>query len=475
MMPKKSRIANTATAADIYPDRTTLLNILDHMYDELYVINQKGECIYVNRACLKHYGIAPEEIIGQNVWESSDKGYFSPPVGPIVLKSKKIATFEQESNTGRKLLVTATPVFGDRGELVMVVENLRDVTYLEQVKNDLRSTKQLLHRYQRELEELRKEDLRLDFVAHSKVMKDILSLVLLVAKVDSTVLITGATGAGKGVLAKFIHSKSNRRSDPFITINCAAIPEQLLESELFGYERGAFTGAHPKGKLGLLEVTGDGTMLLDEVADIPLQLQAKLLQVLQDKQYFPIGSNKLKPVNCRILAATNRNLGKLVEQGLFRSDLYYRLKTIEIDIPPLSERPDDLIPLIQFYLSKFDRQYGSEHYFTPEALDTLTNYNWPGNVREVEHLVERLVVTVPQSAITLEHIPLALRSSDARRPLWADDRDVALDSALEILERELILRARRRWGSSYQVAKALHISQSRAHRLIRKYDADFET
>lgn len=462
--------ASTQTQPDdIYPDRTTLLKILDHMYDELYVINHKGECIYVNRASLKHYGISPAEIIGQNVWETSEQGYFSPPIGPIVLESKKIATFEQQSNTGRKLVVTATPVFDNDGGLEMVVENLRDITTLDQVKNDLRSTKQLLYRYQRELEELRKEDLRLDFIAQSKVMKDILGLAQLVAKVDSTVLITGPTGTGKGVLAKYIHSLSNRRNSPFITVNCAAIPEQLLESELYGYEKGAFTGANPKGKLGLFDVARDGTLFLDEIAEISLQLQAKLLQVLQEKTYRPLGSSKIKDVKCRILAATNQRLDQLVARGQFRSDLYYRLKTIEIDIPPLTERQDDLAPLIQFFLNRFDRQYNSDHYFTPEALEVLSSYTWPGNVRELEHMIERLVVTTPQSAISKDHVPAAIRAVEDAGIYWNDDDDLAFDQAMANMEKAIIKRSFDKWGSSYKVARALKISQSKASRLIRKH------
>lgn len=439
------------------------------MYDELYVINQQGECIYVNRASLKHYGISPEEIIGQNVWETSKQGYFSPPVGPIVLRSKKTATFEQTSNTGRNLLVTATPVFDDVGDLEMVVENLRDITTLNQFKNDLISTKKLLYRYQRELEALRKEDLRLDFIAQSKVMQDILTLAVMVAKVDSTVLITGQTGTGKGVLAKYIHSLSKRKNDPFITVNCAAIPEPLLESELYGYEGGAFTGANPKGKLGLLDVAGDGTLFLDEISEISPHIQAKLLQVIQEKKYLPVGGNKFKSVKCRIVAATNQILLQLVDRGQFRSDLYYRLKTIEIDIPPLRERREDLIPLIQFFLNKFDRQYSTEHYIQPEAIDALCAYSWPGNVRELEHLIERLVVTTPQSAVSLDHLPAPLRGADPPQMLWSDDQDIPLDQAMMNTEKTIIRRAYHKLGSSYKVARALKISQSRAHRLIKKY------
>lgn len=452
---------------DGFPDRKTLLKILDHMYDELYVMDRNGECIYVNKTSLKHYGIQPKTIIGQNVTESSDNGYFYPPVGPIVLKTKKTATYETKSNTGRNLLVTATPVFDQDGELEMVVENLRDVTTLNQVKNDLEVTRGLLYRYQREVEALRRKVLDIDFIAHSRAMSDIVQLLQSLAEVDSTLLITGETGTGKGVLARYIHTQSPRSKGPFITVNCAAIPEQLMESELYGYAPGAFSGADPKGKLGLIELARGGTLLLDEIAEIPSRLQAKMLHMLQEKQFIPLGGSTYRPVKCRFLAATNQPVDKLVAEGRFRSDLYYRLKTVEIKIPPLRERPEDIVPLSLYFLNKFDQQYNRDHNFSSEAIDRLTEYSWPGNVRELEHMVEMLVVTTPDAEITAGRLPVSCSTSTESVFRPADD--LTLDDAIDRVEARMIKEAYRKHHSSYKAARALNISQSRASRLIRKY------
>ena len=452
----------------VYPDRKTLLKILDHMYDELYVIDKSGTCVYVNKTSLKHYGIQPEKIIGQNVTESSNQGYFYPPVGPIVLKTEKTATYETMSNTGRNLLVTATPVFDNDNKLEMVVENLRDVTMLNQVKNDLDLTKKLLYRYQREVEVLRKKELEVDFITHSKVMTDILELVRRLAKVNASLLITGQTGTGKTMLAKYIHKQSPHKKGPFIAVNCAAIPDQLMESELYGYASRAFSGADPKGKPGLIELARGGTLLLDEVGEIPLHLQAKMLHMLEEKQYLPVGGSVYKQVQCRFLAATNQPVAQLVDQGKFRSDLYYRLKTLEIDIPPLTERREDVIPLSQYFLNKFDQQYHVDHSFSPEAIEHLIGYSWPGNVRELKHLVEMLVVTTAGSQITSALLPMGFFPTQTR-DFQISTQDLALDDTLHTIESQIIRAAYEETGSSYKMARALKISQSRAHRLIKKH------
>lgn len=452
----------------IYPDRETLLRILDHMYDELFVISDDGVILYVNQACERHYGVKPEEMIGKTVTECSEQGYWYPPVSPIALRTKKIATYEQTTNTGRKLLVTVTPVFNDQGELEMVVENLRDIPKLEEIKTDLEQTKRMLLRYKQEVEELRHKELNQNFVAQSEAIKDILRLARRIADVDPTVLVTGETGTGKGLLVKYIHRVSPRKSGPFITVNCAAVPDQLLESELYGYSAGAFTGADPKGKIGLVELAEGGTLFLDEISEIPLHLQAKLLQMIQDRKYIPVGGTKYTSVNCRIISATNQDLARLVEEGKFRKDLFYRLNTIEIDMPPLRDRREDIIPLAQFFLNKFDRQYKMEHYFAAEAITALIDYAWPGNVRELENLIERLTVTVRDPIIEPGHLPFNLPTTTVDF-IPGQGETFPLDEALRKLEEQSISRAYGKYGSSYKAAEALGISQSRAYRLIRKY------
>jgi len=237
-------------------------------------------------------------------------------------------------------------------------------------------------------------------VSKSKVMEDIKHLALRVSKVDSTVLIEGDSGVGKGVLSKFIHDNSNRKEGPFIKVDCSALPESLIESELFGYEEGAFTGARKAGKVGLIQLAHQGTLFLDEIGELPLNMQVKLLNVIQHKVFQKVGGTEKIDIDTRIIAATNRNLDRMVDEGRFRSDLYYRLKVVPITLPSLRERKDDIVPLAKFFLDKHNTEYNFNKSFSPRAYKAMVNYSWPGNIRELENEVERLVVTTEDDVIT---------------------------------------------------------------------------
>lgn len=449
----------------------TLKKILDNSYDEIFVLDRNGVVLYVNSACERHYGLKAKDFIGKEARELVEKGYFFPWLIPEVLEKRKRIHVEQTTGIGKKLLVTATPVFNEEGEIELIVENSRDITQLEAFRQDLENAKELVKRYKGEVEELRKRELNIfGLVAHSEKMKAILELSQHVALADSYVLLLGESGTGKGVLARFIHKESNRKAGPFITINCAAIPDNLLESELFGYSPGAFTGASKRGKIGLVELANEGTLFLDEIADIPLRLQAKLLQVIQDRQFMPIGGREAKKVDVRIIAATNRDLHQMVKDKVFRDDLYYRLSVIEIIIPPLRERYEDIMPLIYLFLNRFDNHYETHHQISAKALDLLTGYSWPGNVRELENLIERLVVTVQETTITPEHLPSSiyeLSNQISKKEIF--NNLMPLDEAVGEATKQLVIKAYKQLGSSYKVADALKISQSKASRLIRRF------
>jgi transcriptional regulator with PAS, ATPase and Fis domain len=297
-----------------------------------------------------------------------------------------------------------------------------------------------------------------------------------VAHVDSTVLLIGDSGVGKEVLAKHIHNNSVRKDGPFIKINCGAIPETLLESELFGYERGAFTGASKEGKPGLFEMAHNGTLLLDEIGDLPLSLQVKLLRALQDREICRIGSTKTLSVNVRILAATNRNLAEMVQQGTFREDLFFRLNVVPVQIPPLRDRRPDIIPLLYHFCNKYYKKYNIRKQFSPEVLEEFYEYNWPGNIRELENIVERLVVTAPETMITPAHLPEGFRkvtkSSAAKIVVQGV---MPYKEALLEMENALIGEALKLYGSTYKAAKVLGIDQStviRKLQKIRRYEHD---
>ncbi|MGI6686141.1 MAG: sigma-54 interaction domain-containing protein [Bacillota bacterium] len=448
----------------------TLKKILDHSYDEIYVTNAEGIVIYVNNAAERHYGVKAEDIIGKSSQEISEKKLWGPRVSPIAIKRKRSFTLEQKTCTGKTLLTTATPIWDKDGNLELVVENSRDITETEGIKFELEQSMKLLKRYKHEVEELRKKELHSpDFICQSKKMSDLLELAQRIAAVDSTVLLQGESGTGKGIVAKYIHKNSPRNKGPFIPINCATIPGELMESELFGYDKGAFTGAHEKGKIGLIELASEGTLFLDEIGELPMRMQAKLLQVLQDNQYFKVGGREVQKANCRIIAATNRNLKEMVDKGEYREDLYYRLNIFEIEIPPLRERTEEIIPLINYFLDKFNMKYKMSHHISQNCLNILANYTWPGNVRELENTIERLVVVTPDTIIEECHLPKHFQESKTDNSLIMFPRQLPLEEAINEVEKKLIEKAYKELGSSYEVAKALKTSQSKASRLIRKY------
>lgn len=440
--------------------------ILEHSYDEIFVINSEGKVVYVNEACVRNYGLKPNEIIGKTVYQLIQGGYYYPLIAPVVLQEKKRVTFEQETIEGKKLIVTATPILNQADQIELVVMNCRDITELENLKCNLQETKEQVERYKQEVEGLIKKVHNSDhFIVRSKNMRDCVEIARKVSFADSTIMILGETGTGKSALAKFIHEISHRKEGPFQTINCAAIPDHLLESELFGYQAGAFTGANLHGKAGLIELAEGGTLFLDEIAEIPLKLQAKILEVIQESRFMPVGGTKHKKVNIRIIAATNRDLERMVKDRTFRKDLYYRLNVIELQIPPLRERIEDIVPLSQYFLNKFDKRYNTSHSFAQDTLDVFICHPWLGNIREIEHMIERLVLTVQETKILPRHLPNSFQQTDMLR-----EQDSPYNIApLDLIERELIIKAYEQLGSSYKVAKVLNISQSKASRKIRQY------
>ena len=295
-----------------------------------------------------------------------------------------------------------------------------------------------------------------------------MQLALRLASVDSTVLITGESGVGKGVIAKLLHENGARKEFPFITVNCGAIPESLIESELFGYERGAFTGSRIEGKKGLFEAAQKGTIFLGEISELPLNLQVKLLQVIQDREFTRVGGVNRIPVDVRIISATNKDLHLLVKSGKFREDLYYRLNVVPINVPPLRERPEDILPLIQSNLEKYNNQLGENKTLEPAALAVLLHYSWPGNIRELQNIVERLILTTRDNLITEENLPVFIRTSAEAQPVQSMEH-TSLRASMERAEKEVLTRALAEYKSTRAIAKALQVSQPTIVRKLHKY------
>jgi TyrR family helix-turn-helix protein len=368
------------------------------------------------------------------------------------------------------LAITSTPFLGYRGNVKYVVTRTRDISQLTIMKKNLGYLLKMVENYnnqgQRSLGDVD------DFVAVSLQIKQIFELADNIKDVLSTVMLYGETGVGKDVIAKYIHNNSARRHNPFICINCGAIPEQLLETELFGYTGGSFTDAKKTGKKGLFEMAQEGTLFLDEVGDMSLALQVKLLRVLENRTIIPVGDHREVSIDVRIIAATNKNLEVMVQEKVFREDLYYRLNILPILIPPLRERPDDIIPLCLFYLKKFCKQYNRVVNLSQGVMDMLEKYYWPGNIRELKNIIERLVVTCKTGEVKKSDLTFHL-TSQSMDPMMDNDiivkNIISLDQAVSIVEKQILIKARAQYGSCRKMAKILGLNYSTVARKLQFY------
>ncbi len=436
-----------------------LKDVFEYAFDEIFVTDEQGIVVRVNSTCERHYQLAAEELVGKHVKELQKNGIFYPSATLEVIEKKRPIELVQTTKSGEYLHVRTRPVFDDEGNLRRVISYSRDLTELYQLRQKVEEMDNQLKTYKKELRETYEHE---GLIFKSLAMQKIVDTIKKVSVVDSTVLVLGETGVGKSRLVRHLHEVSHRKHESFYEINCAALPTNLIESELFGYSGGSFTGANREGKKGLLESAHKGTLFLDEIGEMPIEIQAKLLQVLQEKTFRPIGGRELKKVDVRIVAATNRDLSEMVKQGTFRKDLYYRLNVIPIAIPPLRERTEDILPLIYHYLQHFNKKYGRDVKLAPSTLQMFVGYPWEGNNREIENVIERIVITV-DDVVTVEDLPLSMQEAAV------EQSGRSLYKMLEEVERNIILKAYKTYGSSYKVAEFLQISQSAATRKIKKF------
>jgi len=450
--------------------------IIDSSYDGLYITDGNANTLRVNKAYERISGLNAKDLIGRNMKDLVKEGIFDQSVTLQVLKRHEPVTIMQEisGHMGKKkVIVTGNPIFDEsKKEIILVVTNVRDITELEDLKEELERRRDLSERYLSELTELRLDLFsKDDFIARSEKMKNIVRMAVKVAQVDTSILITGESGVGKGKLAKLIHQASKRKDNSFIKINCGAIPEPLIESELFGYEKGAFTGAKIEGKPGLFEIAHNGTIFLDEIGELPLHLQVKLLGILEDKQLIRVGGTKPKKVDVRVIAASNTDLKKLVEDKRFRHDLFFRLEVIPLHIPPLRERREDILPLIQHFLNRFNTSYGVKKGFSSEAIDCLLNYDYPGNIRELENIIERLVVVSNDDSIGYDDIPKYILEKQISSEVSssAPGQNNKLTCAVASFEAKLLKNVIEKYGNTYKAAEVLGVNQSTIVRKMKKY------
>ena len=445
--------------------------IIESSYDGFYITDGEGYTLRINEAYKRITGLT-DDVIGEHMQDLQDRGVVSKSVTLIVLEKKEAVTIMQKIKNEKDVIVTGNPVFDKDGNIIRVVTNVRDITELNNLKQELKETKELSSKYYQELTELRSQQLKgQEIIYKSKEMDRVLESALRVSKFESTVLVSGESGVGKELIAKFIHKSSLNKEGPYIKVNCGAIPENLLESELFGYKEGSFTGAKKEGKKGKFELAENGTLFLDEIGELPLNLQVKLLRAIQEKEITPIGGEETIPVNVRIIAATNRKLEEMVKKGDFREDLYYRLNVVPIDIPSLRERKNDIPVLIQKFIAELSKNYDLKKSVSTEALHVLMDYNWPGNVRELKNLIERLFIMVKDEKIKVKHLPSHIAGEHEENSVKVKGI-MPLKEAVENVEKDLIEKALTEYGSTRKAGEKLGVHASTIVRKKQKYKID---
>lgn len=442
--------------------------IIENSYDGIYITDQDGITLYTNSAIERITGIPKEYYIGKSVDQLIKRGILNASVTHKVVKLRRTVSVVQDNFAGKETLITGSPVFNAEGEIEQVVTNIRDLSDLNELMHELTKANELNNQYKQEIEKLRKITSKDGVVFVSDKMKMIYEIAERISDIDATVLILGETGVGKDVLARNIYNRSIRsKKGDFIKINCGAIPADLLESELFGYEGGAFTGANQKGKPGMFELAESGILFLDEVGELPLQLQVKLLRALQEREIQRIGGTKPKKIDVRIIAATNRNLSEMVKSGDFREDLFYRLNVIPITIPPLRERREDILALTDLFLTKANEQYKFSKEIDPRLKEYFYQHDWPGNVRELINIVERLVVLTDNRILSINDLPEEYQPENRNQPNL--NATLTLKEAVERAEKEILTKAAQTYQTTYEIAEALESSQATIVRKLKKY------
>jgi len=447
-------------------------DLLDASFDGIVISDAEGNVLKANRAYQKLSDIAREEIVGHNLGDMVRNKVLQGAVVFEVTKTRvpttRIHTYDR---TGKVAMVTGSPVFDDQGTLIYVVANFRDVTQLRKLSETLGRSSDPFGHSEEESFYLKPDLAELPdygILVRNEKMKACLQQALRVARFDTPVLILGESGVGKTKLAQIIHQASLRSRKPFISINCGSIPENLLESELFGYEKGAFTGANVQGKPGQFELARGGTLVLEEIGDLSFPLQVKLLQAIDEKRILKIGGKNPLEIDVRLIAVTNRDLKKMVADGQFRNDLYFRLNVIPITVPALRERSDEIPLLVRYFFSKFNGQHSMTKYPDSSLLRVLCQYDYPGNVRELKNLVERLVIMAPEDIVQEEHLG-ALACDDRHFSAPDLDEDQSLESFLRESEKRLIARVTREEPTLKQAARKLGISVTTLWRKMEKH------
>lgn len=475
-MSLKSRLITTEYFKEW--DVDILLDILENADNAIIVIDYKGTVVYINRFYAERMGVKPEKLLGRNLYD------IEPQAKLIRVMEEGGSQEENKVEYIKSLKIDsvglAFPLYNQKKEKVGACAIFKDVTQVVELTRKLQKTKEMVQYLASQLEASELPISFQSYISLNKELKKTLSLAAKVANTNCTILIQGESGVGKEVMAKCIHSASNRKEQPMVKVNCASIPENLLESELFGYEEGAFTGARKGGRIGKIQLANHGTFFLDEIGDMPLYLQAKLLRVLSERKVDRIGSSSSSLINVdvRIIAATNRNLEEMIERKEFREDLYYRLNVVPLHLPPLRERPDDIPFLIQHFIAKYNKILEKEiRTASAPVMELMMKYRWPGNVRELENSIEYMMTFEKSPVLSLEATPqkiLSINNETGKgcHRTGGETSCLPLKTSLRMKEQEILRTMAARYGGHptkeqvREICKYLEISVASYYRKI---------
>lgn len=458
-----------------------LHSIVQYSSDGLFVVNDEGIVIEVNKAYEEMTGISKKEVINRNITDLVLNQYFDKSAASIALDTKKKTTIIQQIKQQKYFVVTANPILDKNQKVSMVVTSVRDISYLYHLQKQLQDSHHITNNTPNTL--YNQPDFYI--VYNSPQMKMLYQKIEQISQFPTNILITGDSGTGKEVLANLIHQLSSKSNQPFIKVNCSAIPNELFESEMFGFTGGSFTGAKKEGKPGFFEQANNGTILLDEIGEIPIQFQVKLLRVLQEKSITRIGSTKPINLSFRLICSTNQNLERLIHEKKFRLDLWYRINVVQLKIPPLKSRKDDIPPLVEQFKDEFCNKYKLTKQILPETMNKLIEYDWPGNVRELRNVIEYVIISTLTSQVGPADLPDNIRENwNLEMPLISEDefsdqafhllsKEISLKSALEQYETEIIISTLKRTSSIRSAAQQLKIDHSSLIRKMRRLNITY--
>jgi len=458
------------------------IKILESSYDGIYITDGEANTLYLNEAYEKMTGIKREELVGKNMKDLVKNKLYDSSGSLLVLQTKdKVSLRQKVVKSNKEILITSTPVFHGE-EIIYIVTNVRDISDLSSLQKRLKKVETLNKEYEEALKTMKNQMYGIinNDDVRSDIMLRLVEKILKLAKIDVPLMLGGETGVGKTYFAKYIHMNSQRKDREFISLNCGAVPKNLIETELFGYVQGAYTGASNKGKIGVFELANGSTIFLDEITEFDLEMQVKLLKVLEEGEIRRVGSDKNIKVDFRLITASNKDLKQMVKEGKFREDLYYRISAFPIIIPPLRERKEDVLQMVLYFLGIFNEKYNMNKYLSYSALEELKSYSWPGNIRELKNVVEQSLILSNENEIKFiiwnerEDKKSYIDQESKKEDVYIENIErlvteggYSLKEVTEKIQRDLIKKMLKKEKKQKIVAKILKVDEATISRKIK--------